>query len=112
MDEISTVSREHDTIAMPTADISGIGEQEIVDSAISEGQRRHLDDINEFAGLDDRSIVRLGVERPLKFLTRRFRFHSFQSNTGLCLVRFDFQLVFLASPNNYAIDHREHNDIK
>jgi hypothetical protein len=29
MDEISMVSREHDTIAMPTADISGIGEQEI-----------------------------------------------------------------------------------
>jgi hypothetical protein len=29
MDEKSTVSREHDTIAMPTADVSGIGEQEI-----------------------------------------------------------------------------------
>jgi hypothetical protein len=33
MDEIFTVSREHDTIAMPTADVSSISEQEVEDIA-------------------------------------------------------------------------------
>ena len=59
-----------DSVLRRLADmLPGIGNQQIVDAPVSKRQRRHLDNIDQLARLNDGKIVRLGVERSLEFLT-------------------------------------------